>query len=113
LTAAIEARSGSSAGDLRARAAAIADDRARRAAEKAEGEKRAREAEKRRLRALRIKHLAERGEAAWDDLERHIAMRYALAAALLADLRDSDPTSLHLNSFTPVLFGLNQSDLII
>jgi hypothetical protein len=89
LTAATEARSG--AGDLRARAAAIADDRARRAAEKAEREKRAREAEERRLRALRIKHLAERGEAAWDDLERHIAMRnapgYALAAALLADLR--------------------------
>lgn len=91
LAAATKAKSGATAGALLASARAIAEQRERCAAQAKRRVERVRRVEEEKLRAVRLKDLAGRGEAVWGDLERHIAMRnplgYGRATELLADLR--------------------------
>ena len=78
------------AGDLREAARRLAAARERLAAEKAAAERRRREAELKRERDRHLARLAERGEAAWRDVDELISRRnqpaYERATALLADL---------------------------
>ncbi|MGZ5912022.1 MAG: hypothetical protein ACXWLB_19250, partial [Reyranella sp.] len=79
------------AGDLRARAAAIRKERERQQAEKQEAQRRrkAREAEK--SQRARLDALKQRGAAVWSDVEAEIERRnppgYEAAASLLSDLK--------------------------
>jgi hypothetical protein len=85
----IEART---VGELRARAASIAQDRERAADAVAKAERERREKEQAEARKKRLVALAQRGEYAWREVEAEISRRnapaYDKAAALLADLRD-------------------------
>ena len=78
------------AGELRAAARRIEDERKRAAKEKADAARRRREEEKAKARAQHLATLAKRGEAVWREVEDLIIMRnasaYDQAAALLADL---------------------------
>jgi hypothetical protein len=78
------------AGELRAAARRIEEERTRIAKEKAEAERRARQEKEAQAKAQRLAALTKRGEAAWREVEDLIAMRnasaYDQATALLADL---------------------------
>lgn len=80
------------AGELRAVACRLAEKRRRAEAERMQAEQRQREQEEARAKNRRLAALAQRGEAAWRDVENLITLRnnpaYEKAAALLGDLRD-------------------------
>lgn len=80
------------AGELRAVACRLGEKRRRAEAERMQAEQRQREQEEARAKNRRLTALAQRGEAAWRDVENLITLRnnpaYEKAAALLGDLRD-------------------------
>jgi hypothetical protein len=80
-----------SAGELRARADAIREDRERKQSERQEAERRRRAAEEERTRRARLDALSQRGETVWREVETEIERRnapgYDKAASLLLDLK--------------------------
>jgi hypothetical protein len=78
------------AGELRAAARRIAEERERAAEERANAERRHEQEKRARVRAQHLSALAKRGEVAWREVEDLIVLRnasaYDQAAALLADL---------------------------
>jgi len=80
------------AGELRAAARALSDERNRDAALKREYARRRKEAEQAAARAAHLDHLAEREDKAWDETGELIATKrpndYDRAVQLLVDLRD-------------------------
>jgi hypothetical protein len=80
------------AGELRATARRRAEARRRAQAKRMQVEQRQREKEAAKAKKRRLHALAQRGEAAWGDVEHLITLRnnpaYEKAAALLGDLRD-------------------------
>ena len=81
-----------SVAELRANACKLADDRRRIEAERIQVEQRRREQQEARAKKRRLDELAQRGEAAWSDVESLITFRnipaYEKTVALLGDLRD-------------------------
>lgn len=79
------------AGELRARAAAIREIRKRAAAERRESERRRAAERAERERRVRLDSLLQRGTSAWDDVEEEIGRRnaagYDAAVRLLSDLQ--------------------------
>jgi hypothetical protein len=80
-----------SAGDLRARAAAIREERAREEAEKREAERRRKAKEAEKAQRARLEALKRRGMAVWSDIETEVERRnppgYEAAVSLLLDLK--------------------------
>jgi hypothetical protein len=80
-----------SAGDLRARAAAIREERAREEAEKREAERRRKAKEAEKAQRARLEALKRRGMAVWSDIETEVERRnppgYEAAVSLLRDLK--------------------------
>lgn len=98
--AAIERRN---AGELRARATKIAQDRKREAETAVKAERELREKEQAEARKKRLDALAKRGEHVWRDIEAEIERRnaasYDKAANLLADLRNVAAAAEKMDEF--------------
>jgi len=80
------------AGELRATAHRLAEERRRAEAERQQVAERKQRQKEEKAKSIRLDALAERGEAAWRNVENLIALRnnpsYNKAVALLSDLRD-------------------------
>jgi len=99
------------AGEIRAAARQIAQERARAAEECARRERLQRQQQEARERKQRLAALAKRGEAAWADVENLIELRngfaYEQAANLLADLGELAENAGEHESFARRLAGLH------
>jgi hypothetical protein len=99
------------AGELRAAAQRIAEDRKRLAEERANAEHRRRQESEAKARAKHLLALAERGEGAWREVEDLIVMRnasaYGKAATLLLDLCEITAEASKRESFKTRLAELH------